>query len=128
MITSIILFGLVVLPMHQSNLDKLDVVRQKMLREIVGWVRYSEDSWETIMRRMKHRVTKALEQHPVKAWSERLSSMREKYLDRLENLPNARWEVQSTQWVPTEVADVSQEFYAHRLRGRPVLRWNDVSD
>ena len=53
--------------------------------------------------------------------------MREKYLDRLENLPNARWEVQSTKWVPTEVADVSQEFYAHRLQGRSVLRWNDVS-
>ena len=64
-------------------------------------------------------------QHPVKLWSERLLDMRKKYLGRLEHLPSIGWEVQSSKWLLAEVPDASQEFRAHRERGRPALRWND---
>ena len=124
-ISPTLLFGLVALPMHGSNLEKLDVVQQKMLRKIVGWVRYSEEDWETTMRRMKCRVRSGLDQYNVAIWSERCSGMRKKYLARLQELPCSRWEVLATKWFLAEVADPFQEFHAHRLRGRPVLRWND---
>ena len=59
-ITPTILFGLVALPLNQSSLDKLEVTQKKMMRKMVGWVRLEGETWETTMRRMKHRVNRAL--------------------------------------------------------------------
>ena len=42
-VTLCILFGMSVLPIYQWMIDKIDATRQKMLREMVGWVRYLEE-------------------------------------------------------------------------------------
>ena len=36
------LFGMSVLPVYQKMMDKFDITRRKMLRKMVGWVRYPE--------------------------------------------------------------------------------------
>ena len=76
------------------------------------------------MRRMKHRVGQALSQHMVRDWSERIKLMKGQMASRIDGLPNDRWEVQSFKWLPAEVQDASQEYYAFRERGRLVLQWS----
>ena len=66
------LFGMSVLPMYQTMMDKIDVVRRKMLRRIVGWVRIPNEEWCFTMSRMNERVKRALVLWPCKAWSERI--------------------------------------------------------
>ena len=77
------------------------------------------------MRRMKIRVTTALQQFRVPPWEERIEVVRKKYEVRLSLMPNARWEKLSLQWQPAELDDPSQEYRAYRRRGRPLLRWRD---
>ena len=96
-----------------------------MIRKIVGWIRYEGEKWETTMKRMKVRVSNGLQQFHVKVWTERLSTVRAKYFARLEKLPEDRWEKLSAKWMPAVVNDDSQEYYAFREQGRPLLRWTD---
>ena len=56
-----VLFGMGVLPIYQKMMEKFDITRRKMLREMVGWVRYPEEEWSITMRRMNDRVDLALE-------------------------------------------------------------------
>ena len=58
------LFGMSVLPIYQKMMDEFDITRRKMLRKMVGWVRYPEEEWSTTMRRMNDRVDCALRQWP----------------------------------------------------------------
>ena len=84
-ITPSILCGLSTLPVHQAPLDKINGTQLKMLREIVGWVRYPTETWEATMRRMKHRVARALIQYPISDWSKRIHGMKAKMVRRIEN-------------------------------------------
>ena len=67
-----LLFGLSVLPLCQSHLEKINIVQRKMLRKIVGWVRCATDNWETTMRIMSHRLKRALDDYPITSWSDRV--------------------------------------------------------
>ena len=40
-------------------------------------------------------------------------------------MDNTKWEKLSMDWHPTEVSDESQDFFAYRRQGRPLLRWTD---
>ena len=62
------IFGMSMLPIHAEMIEKLDAARRKMLRKIVGWVRYPNEHWATTMRRMNDRVERALQQWPCKIW------------------------------------------------------------
>ena len=71
-ITPCLLFGMSVLPIYQSMMDKIDATRRKMLRKIVGWVRIDDEDWSIIMSRMSERVNRALVHCPnSKDWSTR---------------------------------------------------------
>ena len=72
-ITPRILFGMSALPIYQWMMDKIDVARRKMLREMVGWVRFPEADWFITMRRMNERVNRVLVQWLIsKDWAIRI--------------------------------------------------------
>ena len=50
---------------------KMDVTQRRMLRKIVGWIRFDDEDWEVTGRRMKARLEAGLRQYPIKTWSER---------------------------------------------------------
>ena len=89
-----LLFGLFILPLCQSHLEKIDVVQRKMLRKIVGWVRLRTDNWEITMRRMSLRLKTALDHYPITSWSEKRLKAQWKYVVRLKTLPASIWQVQ----------------------------------
>ena len=64
-------------PLTEAQLEKLDATQWKMMRRMVGWVLFSDDTWETAGRRMKDRLLTATTMHPIKAWSERRHGARE---------------------------------------------------
>ena len=68
-----VLFGLGALPMYATLREKVDITLRKMLRRIVGWRRIPDEPWDITMKRMKDRVNDALEQWPIKPWSDRVT-------------------------------------------------------
>ena len=71
-----VLFGLHVLPISTSNMDKLRICQNKMLRKIVGWVHHPGNEWETVMRIMKTKVSNAMQQYYVRPWDECIKKKR----------------------------------------------------
>ena len=77
------------------------------------------------MRMMKVRVATAMHQFYVEPWLTRIEGARKKNFSRIANMDYTRWGKLSMDWEPTKVFDESQEYRAHRLPGRPLLRWTD---
>ena len=105
-------------------MDKFDIARRKMLRKMVGWVRYPEEEWSTTMKRMNDRVNRALEQWPCKAWSERIFLSQWQYACRVRSLPRHSWVVLACKWRPDNVVDHFSNVLPHRSRGGQLLRWD----
>ena len=108
-------------------MDKIGICQRKMLRKIVGWTRHPGDSWETVMRVMKEKVTDAMSRYYVRPWEQSIRQKKIGHLQRVANMDGGRWEKLSKQWDPTVVQDLSQEYHAYREQGRPRLRWNDIT-
>ena len=51
-----ILFGLAAVPLTCIHLKKLDAIQRRMLRSIVGWVQFQDESWRDTMVNMKSTV------------------------------------------------------------------------
>lgn len=51
-----ILHGLASTPTTQTNTLKLDALRGRMSRGVVGWVKVNDEGWQTTMRRMNVRL------------------------------------------------------------------------
>ena len=117
-----LLFGLAVLPLLASDVEKINVVQRKMLRKIVGWVRIPKEPWENTMRRMSARVENALLQSKMKIWSIRLAETQWKFVSRLKILPITSWLSRAAFWQLLEVDDPSCEFLPHREAGHPCSR------
>ena len=125
-VTPTILFGLAVLPLSQVSLNKIEVVQRKMLRKIAGWVRIGNEPWEETMRRMKDRVSCALQQYPVMPWKKRIGKALWKFILRVKTAPENSWIQQSSMWAPNEMNDDASDFLPYRCRGRPCLKWDSV--
>ena len=120
-----LLFGLAILPLHASSMEKLNIVQRKMVRKIVGWVRLPEEPWENTMRRMGTRVNRVVGQSKMREWSTRLLDTQWKFVGRLKMLPTTSWPSRAAFWQPLEIDDLSCDFVPHRTRGRPYTRWDD---
>ena len=120
-----LLFGLAVLPLQVSCIDKLNVIQRKMLRKIVGWVRIPDEPWNVTMRRMTSKVENALDQSKMKMWSTRLAETEWKFIGRLKSLPLTSWQSRAAFSQPQEVEDEGCEYLPNRLRGHPLSRWDD---
>jgi len=66
-------------PLKASQLAKLDAVQRKMMRRIVGWIRFDDEDWETTGQRMKARLDTAEQTSKISSWS----SMRRWQQERL---------------------------------------------
>ena len=78
-VTPSILFGGAVLPLSENDLKRLNIVQRRMLRSMIGWRRFTDEPWEETMRRMKRRMTDALQHLPLSSWSERFHRDRWRY-------------------------------------------------
>ena len=53
----------------QSQLHKLDATQRIMMRRIIGWQHFDEETWEQTGHRMKLKLQLALRKTPVRNWS-----------------------------------------------------------
>ena len=67
-VPSTALYGLETSPLTKSLLHRIDVVQRAMLRRIIGWVCYNDDTWEDRGRRMAEKLRTCLLLHPMKTF------------------------------------------------------------
>ena len=72
-ISPTVLFGLLTMPLTQSELTRLDVVQTQMLRSMVGWVRTPDEDWRDTMARMRDKENNALGCYHVDNWTKQLA-------------------------------------------------------
>ena len=97
-----------------------------MLRKIIGWICINNEPWDMTMRRMKTQVERALEKYPIVFWKRRIAKYLWKFMLRIKAAPNNSWIQLASNWEPRECNDEFSEYVAHRVRGRPNLRWDDA--
>ena len=83
-----------------------------MLRKMVGWVRYDDESWENTGHRMKHRLEVALGLFPLSAWSQVREEALARLLDSAASGAAPRIVAHAISWQPA----------GYRTRGRPLQR------
>ena len=121
-ISSTVLYGLETAPLTQSLQNRLDITQRMMLRRIIGWVCYNEDSWEERGRRMAEKMQHCLTLYPVKIWSATINERKMKAIASLSDL--LFWSSMSINWNPFECVAYNLSV-ARRSRGHPCQRWND---
>ena len=91
-----------------------------MLRRIIGWVSFKDDTWDERGHRMKVRFQKCMEIYPVGEWSEGIHIRKSILVKKIDELPFLTYS--ALKWDP--IACSSANFsYAYRSRGRPLTRW-----
>ena len=116
-VTPTLVYSMDTTPLTEKQLKQVDVVQNKMLRKMVGWIMHREESWEESGHRMKMRMEAALAQYPMKPWSAEVKSRKQKLLSKVHegSLPQICRSVYD--WVPVRGAG--------RARGRPRTRCFD---
>ncbi len=64
-VTPGVLYGLGAIVISQAFIVKLGSTQRKMLRSIIGWVRFSDESWQETGRRMKVKLDSALQETTI---------------------------------------------------------------
>ena len=115
-ISPTVLYSLCTTPLTTGQLEKLDATQRKMMRKIVGWQRFNDETWETTGRRMKERLNTALERQPVKPWSQARRELCDNLLAKLQS-PNANGLLKRVfKWSLAPPG-------AKRFQGHPFQRW-----
>ena len=124
-VTPTVLYGLEVLPLTTAQLQRLDAVQRRMLRNIAGWVRVEDEPWDETMRRMRARLAAALRQHLVEDWSRGVCQRRWDQAWHIAHNPTS-WPSRTTAWNPATFFDPAAVTMPCRGRGRPLTRWGDT--
>ena len=98
-ISPAILFGLTTVPLSAVQLSKLDIVRRKMLRSIVGWVPVVNGDWHDAMSRMNQKLQNAYRTYPTKSWPERILRGKFRFAAKIACKVN-HWPVLCSRWQP----------------------------
>ena len=116
------LYSLSTTPLTETQLQKLDGAQRKMLRKIVGWVRYEDEEWNITGSRMKQRLDAALTRRPVADWSAARDNQRARLIRKATREETTGIVCRVFSWAlrPTLPA-----FITYRRRGRPACRWTD---
>ena len=121
-ISACMTYGMETCPLTGQQLEPIDVTQRKMLRKMVGWTHYSDESWEQSGRRMKLRLETALALSPVATWSHTILGNKHRLMKRL-YAGNAPFLTNMAHgWSPVACAHLNGHF-AYRPRGRPRARW-----
>ena len=123
-ISPTILFGLATTALPKSEISKLDSLRRRMLRHIVGCVRVEGETWNVTMRRMNTRLLQAQQLLPMRLWSESLYLAKFRLAFRVARA-NHGWPQTILQWDPQQAWQFNFEDKPCRNRGRPPTRWDD---
>ena len=124
-VTPTVLYSLSSSPLTKGEAEKLDAAQRKMLRKIVGWVRFDEETWETTGHRMKARLEAALERYPLKSWSSLRAEQRDALVEKARNQTSTLLAL-SFYWDPVATsAENSVGKRPHRARAHPRQRWTD---
>ncbi len=100
--------------------QKLDATQRKMLRNIVGWRRRRDESWNLTMRRMSQRVTRGLQIFPVEGWVCSLRRKKYRLATRIAG-SSSSWALRVCTWRP----ETHRGAVPCRFPGRPPQRWSD---
>lgn len=119
-VTPTALYALDSAPLTKALLDKLDATQRCMMRRMVGWICYGNDSWEERGHRMKIRLQKALELYPVEKWSAQWAMRRQGLKDKMPTAP--LWTRAAYEWNPVACAPYNTQ-YPYRSAGRPRVQW-----
>jgi len=111
------LYSLSTTPLTETQLEKLDATQRRMLRKMVGWVRFDGESWEEVGHRMKARLAAAMEKSQVQPWSHFRNLQRDEMIQRLRSGNGPSLACLAHAWMPGSI----------RPRGRPRQRWSDHS-
>ena len=111
-------YGLETCPLTTKQLEQIDVTQRKMLRKMVGWTHYSDESWEESGRRMKLRLDTALTLSPVPRWSQTILSKKATLMKRLSDGNAPLLATRAHRWSPTACAHLNGHS-AYRPTGRP---------
>ena len=114
------LYSLDSCPLTKKLLDKIDVTQRIMLRRIVGWISYAEDTWEERGSKMKARLNRCLALYPVQVWSEAIQVRKKRLYESWDGWPALTKSACS--WHPIDCSPY-QLFNAYRAPGRPATRW-----
>jgi len=101
----------------------MDVTQRRLLRKIVGWIRFDDEDWEVTGRRMKARLEAGLRQYPIKTWSERRANLVQKLLDKIANAPDDDLRKTAFNWNPSVIGEYFDGSHPYRAPGRPRQRW-----
>ena len=77
------------------------------------------------MRRMKNRANNALQQWPIKPWSDRVTLSRWQHACRVKRVAPERRVSLACKWQPGHINDPWCEYEPYRGGGRPTLKWDD---
>ena len=112
-------------PLTKDQLEKLDVVQRKMMRQIAGWGGCQTEDYEENFRRMKKEMRIALSYYPVKDWSECRKSRRNAILFKIrsESVPSSVRSVYC--WAYSPLVRQMYPRMAYSRVGRCRYKWID---
>ena len=115
-VTPTVQYGLCTAPLTTAELRNLDVTQRCMLRRIVGWVCYDNDSWQERSKKMQARMQRALALHPIDELSCHVATNKEKRVSDICSGP--RWTRLTYEWCSGTCATLNGA-QAKRRRDRP---------
>ena len=95
-ITPTIVFGRMTCPLTSNQFQKLEVVRNRMLRSIVGSAPVVDNDWHALVQKMNKKLENALQISNVRPWTERLLVGRFRFLTSAVN----SWGSITGEWYP----------------------------
>ena len=123
-ISPAILFGLTTVPLSAAQLSKLDIVRRRMLRSIVGWDPVVNGDWHDAMSRMNQKLQNAYRIYPTTSWPERILRGKFRFAAKIACKAN-HWPVLCSRWQPGYFYERNFHVQPRRRPGRPPKRWDD---
>jgi len=115
-VSTSVLYSLSSTPLTGDQLQRLDATQRIMVRKIIGWARWDEESWQQTGHRMKQRLHTAMVQSKMRSWSEVRNNGRDRLIAKSTSGYGPQLLTLDFVWRPPG---------ARRGRGRPRHRWTD---